>query len=526
MMDNSINSNDFFNDFSLNDDNHMSKSIQNYSRRSSFSILSSDSNVISTFSINIDSNSNYIRRNTVTSKRGIKMKKTKYIFCVKCNNFYLIDFKDYIIKFECNCFEIDNYTIDNFIHDYTITDKEKVEKYSKCKYHDKKYTYYCEECKNDLCDECLEETKIYKSIQKIIKKHETHPKIKLETKINEEVNNIKPALKIIKGNLPNGFSDFRKILNLIKDIIMENKDFFCYNIYKSLINIHNYLSNFKYPVIKKKIKITTIKEIKENINKGDDISSIKIINQKYSDLSDFKNLNMEFLSELNLNENEIEDISPLENCNLRNLKIFNIEKNKLNNKCINVFKNLSLPNLKRLNLYQNNIKSTEIFDVIQKFKSLEIFFIGDNIFDKSELEKDKIYNFLPNIKEFGITGNLTNVNFILKLKIEKLKIFYISRNKLSSLSILKNIKFENLEKFWASFNNIMDLKEIENLQSKETIQLINLKENKISDINNIFEILNPFTNLEELNLEDNPINYINKQLLIEEFKAKGIKLII
>ena len=430
-----------------------------------------------------------------------------------------------MIKFECNCFEIYNYTIDNFIHEYTITDKEKVEKYSKCKIHnDKKYIYYCEECKCDLCDECLKETKIYRSIQKIIKKHETHPKIELEKKINEEVNNIQSALKIIKGNLPNGFSDFRKILNLIKDIIKENKDYCCYNIYKSLINIYNYLSNFKYPVTKKMIKITTIKEIKENINKGDDIIIIKINNQKYSNISDFKNLNLELLSELNLNENEIEDISPLENCNLRNLKIFNIEKNKLNNKCINVFKNLSLPNLKRLNLYQNNIKSTDIFDVIQKFNCLEIFYIGDNIFDKSELEKDKIYNFLPNIKEFGITGNLTDVNFILKLKIEKLKILYISRNKLSSLSILKNIKFENLEKFWASFNNITDLKEIENLQSKETIQLINLKENKISDINNIFEILNPFTNLKELNLEDNPINNINKQILIEKFNDKGIKL--
>ena len=121
------------------------------------------------------------------------------------------------------------------------------------------------------------------------------------------------------------------------------------------------------------------------------------------------------------------------------------------------------------------------------------------------MEKDKTYNFLPNIIEFGMTGNLTKVNFILKLKIEKLKIFYISRNNLSSLSILKNIKFEHLEEFWASFNEITDLEEIENLQSKETIHLINLKGNKITDINNIFEILKPFKNLKEINLEDNPI---------------------
>ena len=64
------------------------------------------------------------------------------------------------------------------------------------------------------------------------------------------------------------------------------------------------------------IKIKTIEQIKENINKNDSIVSIIINNQKYSDLSDFKNLNLESLIELNLNDNEIEDISPLENCNL------------------------------------------------------------------------------------------------------------------------------------------------------------------------------------------------------------------
>ena len=308
-----------------------------------------------------------------------------------------------------------------------------------------------------MCDECLNETTEVTSIKKILKKHETHPKIHLEKNINKEVDKIKSTLKIIKGNLPNGFNDFRKTLNLIRDIIMANKDYFCYNIYKSLININNFISNFKYPIIKTMIKITTIKEIKENINKGDDITSIKIIDQQLSDLSDFKNLNLELLSELVLNDNKIEDISPLENCNLKNLQQFDIQKNKLNNNCINVLKNLYLPKLKRLNLYHNNFTTTDIFDVIHKFKSLETFYIGDNIFDKSELEKDRIYSFLPNIKEFGITGNLTDVNFLLKLKIEKIKIFYISRNKLSSLSILKNIKFENLEKFWAAFNNITNL---------------------------------------------------------------------
>ena len=137
------------------DEYNMIKDKNMYSRRSSFSILSSDSNNISSFSIIITSN--YNRKNTATHIK--EKKKSKYIFCVKCNNFYTLDFNNYIINFECNCFKKFNYTIDNFIHDFTITDKDKVEKYSKCKIHNnKKYKFYCKECKCDLCDECLNET--------------------------------------------------------------------------------------------------------------------------------------------------------------------------------------------------------------------------------------------------------------------------------------------------------------------------------------------------------------------------------
>ena len=77
-------------------------------------------------------------------------------------------------------------------------------------------------------------------------------------------------------------------------------------------------------------------------------------------------------------------------------------------------KNLPLKNIKWLNLFQNKIARTEILDIVQNFKTLESFFIGENMFDKSELEKDRIYNFPPNLQEFGITGNLTDetISFI------------------------------------------------------------------------------------------------------------------
>lgn len=525
-------------DFFLNDETFLDNNIsdinseENFypSRLSSGSILSYNSNSsISNFRFSIDSNSSF-NENIIKKTKSKKNKKPKYIFCQKCKKFFLIEFdSNNFLNFECDCEKINNCTIDKFIKEYTFSDQEEVEKNINCKNHiNKKYFIYCKDCKCDLCEECINEVneaKIYSKFNIIIKKHETHGKIYLEEEINKEIGKIKSQIKTIKGNLSKGEIDIRRIFNLIINLIKTHKNYFCYNIYKSLANASEFLSNYKIPILKKMIKIKTFKELEENINSNNFIISIKIINQKLSDLSAFKNVNLEFLTELNLNENEIEDISPLENCNFQNLIYFDIETNKLNNKCLDIFKKISLPNVIWLNLFQNDIKSTEILEIIKNYKNLESFFIGENKFDKSELQKNKIYDFPSKLKEFGLTGNLTQetIDFILKLKIEKLEILYISRNQLNNLSFIKNIKFEKLKEFWVSFNNIVDLKEIENLQYKETIKRIILKGNKISNIENILDVVKNFKNLKEINLENNPIKLINDNIL-QKLKEKEIQL--
>ena len=50
------------------------------------------------------------------------------------------------------------------------------------------------------------------------------------------------------------------------------------------------------------------------------------------------------------------------------------------------------------------------------------------------------------MEEFGMTGNLEGdkCNFIKRLDISNLKVFYISRNKIDNLSYIENIKFKRL----------------------------------------------------------------------------------
>ena len=59
------------------------------------------------------------------------------------------------------------------------------------------------------------------------------------------------------------------------------------------------------------------------------ISSIKINNQNFSDLSIFNELKLDNLQKLQLQGNNIENIEPFLNCNFEKLKFLDLENNKL-----------------------------------------------------------------------------------------------------------------------------------------------------------------------------------------------------
>ena len=156
-------------------------------------------------------------------------------------------------------------------------------------------------------------------------------------------------------------------------------------------------------------------------------------------------------------------------------------------------------------------------------------FLGENPFEEKEIENYKNTKFdLTHLKKIGLTGSFSDktIHFLSNIKFLNLETIYISRNNLSSLSFLENVNCKNLVSFWAINNNLTNYDDILNLPFKENINKINLKGNKINNIDNLLDFIKHFPNLEELILLDNPIDKENlkyKQIINE---IKNIKLVI
>ena len=406
----------------------------------------------------------------------------------------------------------------------------KEEDLCKCIRHNKKeFLIYCIDCKFDLCNECLNmKSDLYSNTFIENKKHENHTKIPLE-KIKDKFDEIdkllKKIIKIEKSSKINS-SNLTIIFKIIKCFMNNYEKYKCYNLYKSIENakkflekINNDKSNLETFQIgyKKKLKINSEEELISLIHFSNEMSSINIQYKGKMNMSIFDKRDFGKLEELILIGNNIKDISSLSTKSFPQLKILNLEFNVLDSSIIPILKKLNLPELIELNLYKNNITDIRIFDLVKKFTKLKRFFIGENKLINDE--SNNYYEFPESIEEFGLTGIFEgeNINFVKRLGIGNVKIFYISRNKITNLKSLKNIKFLRLGEFWAISNNITDIKEITNINNKENLWKINLKQNKIKNFNELFNIIEDFPNLKILNLTDN--NGIGKKE-VDEMKNK------
>ena len=254
---------------------------------------------------------------------------------------------------------------------------------------------------------------------------------------------------------------------------------------------------------KNNLKIDSEEELLSHIYFSSTISSINIQYKEKMDMSIFYKRDFRKLEELILVGNNIKDISSLSWDGFPQLKILNLAVNDLDSSIIPFLKKLNSPELIKLNLYKNKITDIKIFDIIKRFTKLLRFFIGENKFINDE--SNNFFDFPETLEEFGLTGNFEgeNINFVKRLGIGNVKIFYMSRNKITNLKSLKNINFIRLGEFWAMSNNITDIKEIMNIHNKENLWKINLKQNKIKNFNELFNIIDYFPNLSILNLTGN-----------------------
>ena len=237
------------------------------------------------------------------------------------------------------------------------------------------------------------------------------------------------------------------------------------------------------------------------------------------------------LEKLQLQGNGIKSIEPFLHCNFEKLKFLDLEDNKLNDESFKDFDKLNFKNIRYINLYKNEIKSPTILEKVKNYPTLKTYFVGENLFSEKEINNNKNKEIdLTQLKKIGLTGNFSDktIDFMSNLKFSNLKIMYISRNNLTSLKFLKNIRCKNLVSFWAINNKLTNYNDILELPFKEEIEKINLKGNKINNIDNLLDFIKHFPKLKELILKDNPINMKNPccEKIINEVKNKKINLVI
>ena len=230
------------------------------------------------------------------------------------------------------------------------------------------------------------------------------------------------------------------------------------------------------------------------------------------------------------NVKKLTEINALASCSFPELKKLIIGCANLDDKCIKVIKNLKLPKIKFISLFANKITSPEIFGAVEKFDTLEKFYLGFNKIDINKLpNKNIIYNFPKNLIELGISNmfDKTNNSFITEhLNLENIKLLFISSNEIISLKSFEKIKFNQLEEFWVRGNEkegecLESIEDIKYLQGKETIKKIVVKQNRIKDIEKLVDIIFLFPNLELFIIEDNDIGKEKMELIIKKIREKG-----
>ena len=470
-------------------------------------------------------------------------KKPNYIFCPDCKKNYFIRLQSFkYMQIECNCRFVRNCKVLQFIEKYSSKDLSKIG----CQIHKKnneikKYVKYCKDCKENLCEECLKEIAEYNNDTGKQTTHETHNLIDL-LNMKTKIEKVEKQLESFGRNFSNDkYSIKLLLLNLFKHYD-ESPNYYAY---LTIIKANTFLDNL-VPIQDEEleseefIKINYIQELRQKINDSKKIYKIEIDGKKKENISEildnldiFENKEFNELKKLQMNDiKKLKDIKGLSNCSFPNLKKLIIGCTDITNDCINEIRKLELPKIKFISFFGDKITSPEIFSSIEKFKTLEKFYIGANPIDINELpNKNIIYNFPPSLIELGISNNITKEtnHFITdNLNLENIKLLYVSGNGITSLKQFEKVKFKQLEEFWIRGNInkgvLNSIEDFKYLQGKENIKKIVPKQNGIKNIEKLVDIIHLFPNLKLFNIEDNGIEKERMEKVVKKIKEiKGFK---
>ena len=507
-------------------------------------------------SINISNSNKSNLSSKFYQKEKSKLKSNYRIICKNCYNFTQIIFNENnTLNILCDCKKIENMEYNYFMHNYIVKNLIKneneskiiVDNYCLCEIHYKPYYYFCEDCSKtynkicgrNLCDDCIREknlhsnhkifsfdNNLYNNIQSIaifIKRHS-------QKKILNDSNNEK-LYKYFGGK-------FEEFLTILKMILISSQNYFCYNIYKTIISTKNYLDNIKCENfysnnneiiifhsekiqkhlinIKEKNELIYIKNDK-NHNK---IKSIEIIKNNFNNINILNNTNLINLETLSLSDNNITDITPLKNMSAPNLKNLNLSTNKLTDENIPILNNMNFPNLIFINFARNYLHNFEIFKCFKKFKRLDTLYIGTNKFDIFN-ENDKYE--IQNLKEISISKGVfsdINIKIISNFNFQNLVELHLSGNNLSSLDFVYNLNCSNLEIFCGYSNNFKDFWPLIKFSN---LSIIYLQNNPINDISKLNKFVLKLKKLSMIELSETLIDKkeVNFEI-INNIKQSGL----
>lgn len=210
------------------------------------------------------SNNSFANQMSFFCKTDEKDNKNKInkIFCKYCNKPPIIDFNEdnSSINVSCDHKEYINMSQDNFEEHFLDEelDKElvsiqnynqiKADSYCTCDLHEnKKFEYFCRDCKDNLCAECFTKSKNHSNHKLIdFNSNEFRKIIKEIQEKNHSLSNsysIDPKLK-----------NYNKYLDIINKILELNDSYPCYNFYASINNIYKFIKNYSKIDVKEIIK--------------------------------------------------------------------------------------------------------------------------------------------------------------------------------------------------------------------------------------------------------------------------------